>query len=317
VIIGSCSGSVYALDRATGDPTWLYDTSEDGPPAQFHGEPLIAGEQLIIPTDADPKGHLYSFDIPSGELLWKIAFNRGVTSTPLLLRDRVIVVSWEGDVAAVELKSGKILWRASPFGKLQSDVFIPSPTHASNRILVADNTNQIVALDPSNGTTVWRTKLSGRPNASLIVIGDDVLSATADGYLNSISIKSGQLKKRIKLEGLPFGTPVQSDGLLFVLAQSGTSKLIALDRKSLEVRWRQETPKEWTTYRPLVTKSTIVVGSEDKDLCAFDRVTGERKWCRAVGQMPRGLGLSNDGVLYVGSRNGLVQAFRIDAPEKR
>ncbi|HEX2122070.1 MAG TPA: PQQ-binding-like beta-propeller repeat protein, partial [Thermoanaerobaculia bacterium] len=62
VIIGSCSGSLYSLDRTTGKPIWIYDTRADGPPAEFHGEPLLLGDRVVIPTDADPRGHLYSFD---------------------------------------------------------------------------------------------------------------------------------------------------------------------------------------------------------------------------------------------------------------
>ena len=317
VIIGSCSGSVYALDRTTGDPIWIYDTSADGSPGQFHGEPLILGKRLIIPTDGDPKGHLYSLDIASGEVLWKVPFNRGVTTTPLLLGDRLVVVSWEGDVAAVEAKSGKILWRVTPFGTLESHLFLYSPAHVEGRILVADNTNRVLALDPTNGSPLWRKTLPGRPNTTLIVIGGDLVVGTSDGYLNWIALESGEVRKRTKLGGVPFGTPVRSDGYLLVLAGGGTSKLVAIDVATREIRWEQETPKEWTTYRPLVTGSLVIVGNEDKDLCAFDRVTGERKWCRAVGQIPRGLGLSKDGILYVGSRNGIVQAFRMNATDTR
>lgn len=194
VIIGSCSGSVYALDRTTGDPIWIYDTSADGPPAQFHGEPLILGQRLIIPGDGDPKGHLYSFDIASGELLWKVAFNHGVPTTPLLSGDRLIVVSWQGDVAAIETRSGKILWRVTPAGTLETDLYLPSPAHTADRILVADNTNRVFALALSNGATLWRKTLPGRPNTALVVLGDDLVVGTADGYLNWIAVESGEVR---------------------------------------------------------------------------------------------------------------------------
>ena len=39
VILGSCAGTLYALDRTKGTPIWLYDTRADGSAAQFHGEP--------------------------------------------------------------------------------------------------------------------------------------------------------------------------------------------------------------------------------------------------------------------------------------
>ena len=181
VIIGSCSGSLYSLDRTTGEPIWLYDTAADGPRAQFHGEPILLGDGLVVPTDSNPKGHLYSFDIASGKLLWKVPFNYGVGTTPLLIGERIVVVSVEGDVAAIDSKSGKIAWRVTPVGTLEPGLAIPSPAYAANRILVVDNANQIVALDAADGTTVWRKTLSGRPNTSLLVTGNDVVVGTADG----------------------------------------------------------------------------------------------------------------------------------------
>ena len=205
-----------------------------------------------------------------------------------------------------------MLWRVAPGGTLKTRFFVASPAHAANRIFVADNTNRVFALDAGNGATLWRTTLSGRPNTSLIVIGNELVAGTDDGSLHWIAMKSGEVKKSMKLGGMPYGTPVRSDALLLVLVSSGKSRLVALDVATHEIRWEQETPSEWTTYRPLVTGSMVIVGNDKKDLCAFDRMTGERRWCHPVGQIPRGLGVSKDGILYVGSLKGVVQAFRMN-----
>ena len=310
MIIASCAGTLYSLDRTTGEPLWLYDIGAGGPPAEFHGEPLLLGDRIVIPSDSETTGHLYSFDTASGELRWKVPFDYGIATTPLAVAGRLVVVSAGGDVAAIDAKSGRIVWRVTPAGVLQPSPVLPSPAHAANRILVADNTNQVLALDASNGATLWRRTLSGRPNASLVVTGEDLLAATDDGWLHRIDLETGDVKTRTQLGGMPHGTPVQSDGLLLVLVKSATSRLVALDAASHEVRWEQETPREWTTFRPLVTGSVVIVGNKDKELCAFDRTTGERRWCRSAGQVPRGLGISPDGALYVGSLSGDVQAFR-------
>lgn len=317
ILIGSCSGSVYSLDRATGEPIWLYDTSADGAHAQFHGEPLLVGDRIVIPSDSDPIGHLYAFDTASGEILWKVPFNGGVATTPLLAGERVVVMSVEGDVAAIEIMSGRVVWRMKPAGKLQKIPFIRSPAHAENRIVVVDNTDQIIALDACNGATLWQKALSGRPNTSVAVSSEEVIVGTTDGYLNRLSLKSGEILRRTELGGTPYGSLVRSEQLLVVLVSSGTSNLLALDAATDEVRWRQETSREWTTYRPLITGSVVIAGSEEKDLCAFDRDTGERRWCRPIGEIPRGLGLSQDGTLYVGSLRGIVQALPINELEGR
>jgi outer membrane protein assembly factor BamB len=318
VILGSCAGSLYALDRTTGAPIWLYDTSADGSAAQFHGEPLLLGDRVIIPTDSDPKGHLYSFDAASGDLLWKIPFNQGLSATPLLIDGRVVAVSAEGEVVSVDPKNGAVVWHVVPAGTLKPLPYIPSPTYAANRIFVADNVTNLFSLDAATGATVWRKQLSARTNTALVIVGKTLVLGTVDGYLNWIAIDSGEVRKRIRLEeGLPYGTPILAPPLLFVLAGGAKGTLLALDAESGTIRWKQETPKEWTTYRPLVTGSTVIVGSTEKNLCAFDRSTGETRWCRSIGQTPRGLGISADGILYVGSLSGLVQAYRIGTADTR
>jgi len=313
VIIGSCAGTLYALDRATGDPIWFYDANGDGSAVQFHGEPLLLGERVVVATDGDPTAHLYSFDIASGDLQWKVPFKSGVATTPLLVDDRVVVVSAQGEVAAVDAQTGNVLWRVMPAGALESIPYIPSPAHAANRILVADNKNQIFALDAKDGSTVWRKTLSARPNTSLAVIGDSVVVGTEDRYLHWIAIDSGDSRQRVQLPGIPHGTPILAARLLFVLTTAGTGNLLALDAQSGEIRWKQETPEEWTTYRPLVTPTAVIVGNQEKNLCSFDRASGVLRWCRPAGQIPRGLGISPDGRLYVGSRSGIVQAFPFPA----
>lgn len=117
VIVGSCAGSLYALDRTRGTPIWLYDTKADGSAAQFHGEPLVLGDHVVMPTDSDPKGHLYSLAIASGDLLWKIPFDQDVATTPLLVDGRIIGVSAQGKVVAIDPKDGKIVWHAVPAGR--------------------------------------------------------------------------------------------------------------------------------------------------------------------------------------------------------
>jgi eukaryotic-like serine/threonine-protein kinase len=316
VAIGSCAGTLYLLKRDTGEPLWSYDARGDGAEPQFHGEPRVLGDALIIPTDAEKNGYVYSFDARTGDLRWKVPFKGGVAATPLLVGKQLVVVAVEGTVAAIDPSSGDVAWRVSPSGATTSPPWVPSPAAADGRIFVADNTGKVFALDAATGKRIWRKELSSRVNTSMLVIGKTVVAGTSDGYLVRLASDTGEIATRLKLPGLPYGTLISSPPLLLMLVKGDAANLIAFDTGADKIRWQQRTPKEWTTYRPLVVGATVLVGSEDKELCAFDLSDGGERWCRAVAGVPRGLGISSDRILYVGTLGGRVSAYRFDDDAK-
>ena len=294
----------------------MYDTAADGPDAQFHGEPLLLSNAIIIPTDAEPTGYLYSFDAQSGDLRWKVPFKDGIASTPLLVDRQLAVVSSDGEVASIDPSSGKVSWKVAPAGTAHSLPRIPSPASADGRIFFGDNSGKLFALEATSGKTIWRKDLSARLSTSLVVVGKTLIGGTVDGYLHRIATDSGDVIERLRLSGLPYGTLISSPPLLLMIVKGEQSKLVALDTTSGKVRWEQSTPREWTTYRPLVSGSTVIVGSEEKNLCAFSLSDGALRWCHEIGQVPRGLGISSDGILYVGTLSGKVLAYQANEKSK-
>jgi len=316
VAIGSCAGTLYALRRDTGEPLWQYNATADSDHPQFHGEPLLRGNAIIVPTDAESNGYVYSFDARTGALRWKVPFKGGVGTTPLIVGDKLVVAAADGSVAAIDPSTGNVLWRVSPAGTMAALPGIPSPASEDGMIFVADARGNVFGLDGATGKTVWRRALSGRVNTSLLVVKPSLFGGTIDGYLYRLATKSGDVEERVKLAGYPYGTLISSPPLLLMLVKGDDAHLLAFETATSKIRWQGVTPKEWTTYRPLVIGANVVVGSEEKDLCAFRLTDGAQRWCHAVGQIPRGLGVSVDGMLYVGTLAGRVVAYRYDADEK-
>jgi outer membrane protein assembly factor BamB len=312
VAIGSCAGSLYALRRNSGEAQWVYDTAGDGPGAQFHGEPILLRDAIIVPTDADEIGHLYSMDVRSGDVRWKVPFHGGVATSPLLVHDRIVVVSAEATVAAIDPSQGKVVWKVAPAGVTRLLPYIPSPATDGERVFFGDNTGKLFALDGANGKIIWRNDLPARLNTSLVVVGKTLIGATIDDFINFIDVDSGKLSRRVRLDGHPYGTLISSPPLLLILVKSDQAKLVAFDTVKGEIRWESSTPREWTTYRPLLLGSTVIVGNQDKQLCALNMSDGKPRWCRDISGVPRGLGVSPDGTLYVGTLSGKVMAFAGD-----
>lgn len=310
VIVASCAGSVYALDRTSGEPAWTYDTAADGPRTEFHGDAVFAGRTLVLPSDGDPSAHLYAFDAATGEVQWRMPFEGGVATTPLLAGRAVIVAGAAGKLARIDLETGKAAWTASPAGVRPLIPRIPAPTADARRVYFASNDAKLFALDAAKGDVLWKQDLPARINSSLALHDGLLYGGASDGHLYVFDPASGEVRQRIPLGGTAYGTLVVTPPLLVMLVNGNPARLVALDLTTHKVRWEHSTPREWTTMKPLIHDGAVIAGTEEKELCAFALATGEKRWCTPVPQIPRGLGTAG-GVLYVGTLNGKVLAYRL------
>lgn len=308
LIVASCAGSVYGLDRASGKPVWTYDTAEDGPRAQFHGEALLAGDTLVLPSDAEPSASLYAFDAATGEVRWRVEVEGGVATTPLLAGRSVIAASATGKLMRIDLESGKAAFTVAPAGERPSIPYIPSPAADAKRVYFASNDAKLFALDLATGAVVWKKELPARINTSLALHGG-ALYAGAAGALYAFDPSTGEVRRSIPAGGMPYGTLVVTPPLLLALVNGKPARLVALDLATNQVRWERTAEREWTTMKPLVHDGTVIAGTEEKTLCAFALADGATRWCAPVPQIPRGLGTAG-GMLYVGTLNGKVLAYR-------
>ena len=123
--LGARGGTEYvmALDEATGKKVWEVESGNrfsndrgDGP----RGTPTVDGAQLYA---YGASGDLAALDAASGKTLWKVNvlkqfgggnINWGLSESPLVLRDRIVVNAGgpEASIVALNKKDGSVLWRS-------------------------------------------------------------------------------------------------------------------------------------------------------------------------------------------------------------
>jgi hypothetical protein len=122
---------------------------------------------------AGATGILHALKAGTGELVWKrdlyeeLDASRaffGYSSHPLPYRDRlIVVVGGKGKaVAALEQKSGRIIWAAHT-NAYSSPVLVNAGGRDQVIVLGAQ---QILGIDPSNGNAVWLHSLGTDPGAA-------------------------------------------------------------------------------------------------------------------------------------------------------
>jgi outer membrane protein assembly factor BamB len=123
--------------------------------------PLALGALAIVPSSGkthnvpDPEDGIYALDMKSGRRVWRAA-TMGDANGVLATDDRVVATSDDGHVYAFDLRSGKQLWKQAAQGKVYSH-----PLRVADRVIVGDASGTLRALALKDGKSLWTVQLSG------------------------------------------------------------------------------------------------------------------------------------------------------------
>ncbi len=165
--------------------------------------------------------------------LWRAT--AGATALPLEVRTvgtQVLVASTQGDISAMDARSGKPLWRASVGAPLSAGIGSDGDT-----VAVVTRENQLVAL--REGKEVWRQKLPSLTLSSPLVAGARVFLLSADRTVSAFDAATGRklwLQQRPG-DALVLGQPgiLAAVGDTLLATQSG--RLLGLNPQNGTVRW--------------------------------------------------------------------------------
>ncbi len=165
--------------------------------------------------------------------LWRASV--GDTALPLEVRvvgAQVLLASTQGDISALDARSGKQVWRASVGAPLSAGVGSDGDT-----VAVVTRENQLVAL--RSGKEVWRQKLPSLTLTSPLVAGARVFLLSADRTVSAFDAATG---RRLWLQQRPgdalvLGQPgiLMAVGDTLLSTQSG--RLLGLNPQNGTVRW--------------------------------------------------------------------------------
>ncbi len=310
VYIGSCSGRFYAFDRRAGDVRWSYDTSQDGPPANFHGDALAAGELIVVGSDVprpvdSASGQVYAFEQATGVVRWQFA--TGVASDILRAGDRIFGVTVAGELVCFDLATGELRWRVAARGQASRPALRASVLPVGERLVFSSPAGWIVAVDAGSGDTVWAQQVDDEVNTSLALLEGDLFAGTLGNMIHRLDADSGELVTSLATDGVPYGVPLAVDGSLLVLI--GGRTLARVDAGLREVRWGADTLGEWSSFRPQLHDGRVLVGDDQKQLAFVDLGSGKIETTVRVAGTVRGFTLAG-GLLHVGTLDGTLATYR-------
>lgn len=234
VVINTGAGVMFALDAETGEQRWRYES--EVPPLSLRGVSgaTISSGGAIVGTAS---GKVAAVVLNSGQIAWEqtVAAPTGATELerlvdidvePLILGGVIYVVSFDGTLAALDIRSGRVVWKR----EYQSYRRI---SMQANNLFVVDTNSVVYALDRRSGVELWsQSSLRGRQLTAAEPVGDYLVVGDKYGFLHWLSQSDGTLVSRLQVGGDDVDEGIYADPVVdgrTVYAQTRDGELWAIE----------------------------------------------------------------------------------------
>jgi glycosidase/outer membrane protein assembly factor BamB len=262
VYVGSTDGRFYALDASDGSVRW------QTPLGVMISSPAVADGAVYTAAftpdmqTGEMNGQVVALDAVTGVIRWQYEIPGVVISSPDVAAGVVYAGSAQG-MLALDVSTGELLWQ-NDFGPTQS-----SPAYHDGRVYIGDEDGHVLALDAATGAEVWRFEDKGPFIATPRIHGDRVYtSGGLDGHILALDAATGEEIWRLATTEPTVSSPLLVDGVLYVGASNG--RLYALDAADGALKWFFQTSDAiWSS--PAVDDRKVYFGSFDRTFYAISR----------------------------------------------
>ncbi|HEX7772144.1 MAG TPA: PQQ-binding-like beta-propeller repeat protein [Pyrinomonadaceae bacterium] len=284
----------------------------------------IANGKLYTMGLRGDREFVVAFDVATGKEAWATAHGSafrndrgdGPRGTPTIDGDRVYALGGNGDLSALDARTGKIVWSKNileEFGGSNITWGISeSPLVLGNKLLVNAGGPEasIVALNKANGSVIWKSQSDRAGYSSAIPVEingiTQVVFFTARRAVG-LDSKDGRLLweyERPSNRTANAATPIVRANRIFISSDYGTGGgvvEIKPDNKAEEIYFTKDMKNHHSSS---VLVGDYLYGFSASILTAMKFDTGELAWRdRSVG---KGSLVYADGHLYLLSENGVV-----------
>jgi hypothetical protein len=345
VLLFACAGQVMAQAGANW-PQWrgpnrdgvsketglLKQWPAEGPPLLWKASGAgrgyssfsIANGRLYTMGLRGDREYVIAFDVANGKEAWATAHGGafrndrgdGPRGTPTIDGERLYALGGNGDLSAMDAKTGKIIWSKNvlqEFGGSNIQWGISeSPLVLGNKVLVnaGGRGASIVALNKADGAVIWKSQSDEAGYSSAIPLqvngGTQVVFFTAQRAVG-LDVNDGKLlweDAKPSNNVANVATPVARANRVFISSDYGTGGGVVeinADNKAQEIYFTKDMRNHHSSS---ILVGDYLYGFSSAVLTAMKFDTGEIAWRdRSVG---KGSLVYADGHLYAFSENGVV-----------
>jgi outer membrane protein assembly factor BamB len=285
-------------------------------------------------------------------LRWSFQAKDSIESSAAIVGGTVYVGSMDASLYAVDLATGKQIWRYATGGAVEES----SPCVCSGLVYIGDLNGLFHAVDAATGKARWTFKAGAEIRSSPICTGDRIYFGSYDQNLYCLSARTGALIWKYTTGGPVHCSPAIADGHAYISGCDATFRAIdaatgkqsfAMDlgaytgasaavleghayvgtfgNEVLCLNLRSRAP-QWTYSHPTrsfpyyssaaVTDDRVVLGGRDKMVHCLERSTGKEIWTFRTQARVESSPLITGNRVFIGSNDGHLYELDLGSGKK-
>ena len=229
LVVNTSSGILKAFNASDGSDVWTVE--QEVPPLSLRGisAPVIASGGVLVGS-AD--GTLSVYLLEKGQQGWATDVGVATGSTELervidvdtsalIFGDKIFAISSRGNLTAIELRSGRVLWKRQYSSYRQLSI-------SGNILYLTDIKGHIYAIDRNTGLERWsQLSLTNRGVTGPVPVGKYVVVGDFEGYLHWLDQDTGEIVSRYFFDGSGiYTTPMVNKEILYIQSRDGDLQAI-------------------------------------------------------------------------------------------
>src|SRR6266516_799606 len=299
-----------------------------------YSTPAVVGDRLyLLANEGLDNEFVRALSVKEGKRVWSTRLGKvgnpqqkpnfpAARSTPTVEGGFVYALSSDGDLACLEIGTGKVRWqknlRADFGGKPGQWAYSESPLIDGDALVCTPGGSEatLVALNKNTGAVIWKCALPGGDEAayaSAIIAGiggvKQYVQLVQKGLVG-VEAKTGKFLwrygKAVSRYGANIPTPIASDGYIYTAAAGTGGGLVKLkvDGGKVEAEQVYFGSTFPTAIGGAVKIGNFLYGTTAQSLVCLEFTTGQMKWQQRA-LAPASLCYA-DGHLYLHGENGDV-----------
>ena len=207
-------------------------------------------------------GNIYAVDAKTGKQIWQHATGGPVAGSASVVDGTLYIESYDGKLYALDSRTGSTKWKFATSGE----------RHFEAKGLHGIQPKTQTIADP------WDTYLS-----SPVVAKGIVYFGSGDDNLYAIDAGSGELRWKFATGDVVHASPAYADGVVYF--GSWDSYFYAVDAITGKEKWRLHTGEDAMVHNqvgfqssPAVVNGVVYTGCRDSNLYAIEAASGKEKW---------------------------------------